>query len=427
MKKIFMCILAATLMTANVVAQTSGGKVLNVWSYNEELSDLITSLCLDLIPDDVELVNTVSPSPMYRTNVEEKINSAVNDPKMKADDKIDLYVMEPEWMLAHMNSNSTLDLKKTLGFTNEELASQFDYTLKMGTNEKGQLKGISYYVCPSAFAYRRSVALDVFGTDDPDEIQAMVSDWKKFENCAEKLADKNYKMLASYEDMFNVFNNTRSSPWVVKDKKGNPKLNIPKEAMEWVDKSVKLVDAGYVSSDTQWSWYWMESFSSSTDAFGIFAPEWMIDWVLTTSSFDSSSGDWAVCYGPRASYWGGAWMMVPAGCDNVDLVKKIMLRLTSEEVAPALTALGLNPNNKNVLADQEASDYAFNALNGQNPNPLFCQIAADVQAPVCSEYDYSVAYLFQQAMKEYIWGNLTKDQALENFKQQAAAMFALSI
>lgn len=33
---------------------------------------------------------------------------------------------------------------------------------------------------PGLFAYRRSIAKDVLGTDDPEQVQAAVADWDKF-------------------------------------------------------------------------------------------------------------------------------------------------------------------------------------------------------------------------------------------------------
>ncbi len=39
-----------------------------------------------------------------------------------------------------------------------------------------------------SFAYRRSIAKDVLGTDDPDKVQEALSTWDKFDKVAEQAA-----------------------------------------------------------------------------------------------------------------------------------------------------------------------------------------------------------------------------------------------
>ena len=63
-------------------------------------------------------------------------------------------------------------------------------------------------------AYRRSIAKDVLGTDDPTEVQAALSDWDKFNDVAEKAAAKGYKMLSGYDDSYRTFSNNVSAGWV---------------------------------------------------------------------------------------------------------------------------------------------------------------------------------------------------------------------
>ena len=35
-------------------------------------------------------------------------------------------------------------------------------------------------------------------------------------------------------------------------------------------------------------------------------------------------GDWAICEGPQAHFWGGTWLLAPAGTDNPTMVADIM-------------------------------------------------------------------------------------------------------
>ena len=48
------------------------------------------------------------------------------------------------------------------------------YTVEIGTNPDGDLVALGYQATGGAFIYRRSIAQDVWGTDDPAEIQTKV-------------------------------------------------------------------------------------------------------------------------------------------------------------------------------------------------------------------------------------------------------------
>ena len=98
-----------------------------------------------------------------------------------------------------MDSEYTLDVKKDVGLTDDDLKDQYQYTKDIVTVD-GVQKGTTWQATPGLFAYRRSIAEDVLGTDDPTEVQAALSDWDKFNDVAEKAAAKGYKMLSGYDD-----------------------------------------------------------------------------------------------------------------------------------------------------------------------------------------------------------------------------------
>jgi multiple sugar transport system substrate-binding protein len=66
--------------------------------------------------------------------------------------------------------------------------------VEVGTDE-GVTKGFSYQATPGAFFYRRSMAQECLGTDDPDQVQAMVADIDKFVETAAKIKECNPRLL----------------------------------------------------------------------------------------------------------------------------------------------------------------------------------------------------------------------------------------
>ena len=149
-----------------------------------------------------------------------------------------------------MDSEYTLDVKKDVGLTDDDLKDQYQYTKDIVTVD-GVQKGTTWQATPGLFAYRRSIAEDVLGTDDPTEVQAALSDWDKFNDVAEKAAAKGYKMLSGYDDSYRTFSNNVSAGWV-----DGTTVKVDPNIMNWVDQTKTYTDNGYNNKTSLWSDQW---------------------------------------------------------------------------------------------------------------------------------------------------------------------------
>lgn len=85
--------------------------------------------------------------------------------------------IEADYALKYVDSDYTLDVRGDIGLTDADLSGQYPYTQDIAT-AGGKLKGVTWQATPGLFAYRRSIAKDVLGTDDPAQVQeAWVSWW----------------------------------------------------------------------------------------------------------------------------------------------------------------------------------------------------------------------------------------------------------
>ena len=82
--------------------------------------------------------------------------------------------MKPDYALKYVDSDYTLDVVNDIGLSKDALADQYQYTKDIVTDSKGVQKGTTWQATPGLFAYRRSIAKDVLGTDDPDAVQAQL-------------------------------------------------------------------------------------------------------------------------------------------------------------------------------------------------------------------------------------------------------------
>lgn len=86
--------------------------------------------------------------------------------------------------------------------------------MEAASDANGVVKGVSFQCCPAALSYRRSIAKDVLGTDDPVEVQTLLNSWDKFEAVAADAKAKGYYMTGSFAADYRVFSNNVSAPWV---------------------------------------------------------------------------------------------------------------------------------------------------------------------------------------------------------------------
>ena len=80
---------------------------------------------------------------------------------------------------------------KDLGIDpDKDLADQYDFTRTTASDADGVQRGSTWQCCPGTMVYRRDIAKEVFGTDDPTAVGEKVKDWDTMKQTAEELKQK---------------------------------------------------------------------------------------------------------------------------------------------------------------------------------------------------------------------------------------------
>lgn len=410
------------------------GKTLNIAVWNEEFKNYFEKYLQDKMPEGVK-VNfkiTENKDNAYQNKLDEDLpkNEAAS-----ADDKIDMFLFEADYALKYVNSEYTLDVK-SLGLTDEDLSGMYQYTKDVCTTQDDAklLKGVSWQATPGLYAYRRSIANDVLGTDDPAKVQEALADWTKFDEVAAKAADKGYKMLSGYDDAYRTFSNNVSAPWV----NDNNEIIIDDNIMKWVDQTKTYTDKGYNNKTSLWSDAWAADQGPDGKVFGFFYSTWGINFTLAGNSLavkeadggklevgNGGYGDWAVCYGPQAYFWGGSWLAAAKGTDNATLVGDIMRAFCCDKDFGVQFTKDTQDyyNNEAAMKELAASDFKSDFLGGQNHIALFVETAPKIDMSKISIYDQGLNETFQAKFKEYFDGTVDKDTALKNFYEAAIVKY----
>lgn len=426
MKKKLLCVLLTTAMAASMLAGCGGkkaasdGQVLNIYCWNDEFQRRIQ----DHYPDyeivdattgkigDVTVKWNITPSAdnAYQNNLDATL---LKQKDAAADDKIDIFLVEADYALKYVDSEYSMAVKD-LGITDADIANQYKYTQDIVTDSNGVLKGLSWQGCPGIMFYNREAAKEVLGTDDPAKVQEYVKDWDTFVATADKMKAAGYNMVSSVNDTYRTYSNNVSSKWVV-----DGKIKIDSNIMKWVEDSKALVDAGVAGTHDLWSDDWSKGFYPDGKVFCYFGPAWMINFSMAADVEGSIgyNGGWGGTEGPQGFFWGGTWICAAEGTDNADLIKDIMLKMTTdtELMKGIVTKDDDFVNDKPAMEAMANSDYTSKVMGGQNPLPMYCAGAAKIDLSNLSAYDQGCNEEFQKAMKNYFEGNASLDEALDLF------------
>ncbi|MBR2801252.1 MAG: hypothetical protein IKE21_01505 [Erysipelotrichaceae bacterium] len=397
------------------------GKVLNVWTWNTEFWDFLGKYYADEVVDeytlkkgDVTIKRTTYPSDggAYQDALDAAL---LNQANAKDDEKVDLFLAEADYILKYTNSDATMDVK-SIGVT--DFSNTYAYTVSAASDANGVVKGVSFQCCPAAVIYRRSIAKDILGTDDPAAVQEAMKDWDAFDKLAADAKAKGYYMIPTTNATYRVYSNNATSPWVV-----DGKLNIDANIERWMDQSEEYVKNGYTAYTSN---IWGDEATSEMFASGkslcFFGPAWYFNFSMTNAQDPEKGcpGDWAICQGPQAWFWGGTWMLAATGTDNPTMVADIMNTfINNEEVCDALVAKEAQFSNNQKVNNKYATDPNFGSefLGGQNPNEVFAELAKNIKFENVTQYDQLCNEGLQTYFTEFLDGQVaTRDDAINNFK-----------
>ena len=314
-----------------------------------------------------------------------------------------------------------------------------EYTVNLGKNSSGDVVGLAYQTTGGAFIYRRSVAKQVFGTDDPELVSNAIGggsgSWNKFFEVAETCNDKGIAILSGDASLWHPVEGSAEKGWVV-----DGKLHIDSKREAFLDYSKNLYVNGWTNKTEEWSDEWKADIQGKGEkpVLGFFGPAWLINYSMEPACNKDDDGnvinndtDWAICDAPVGFLWGGTWMFAnkklksdtsEEGKRKLEAIQKIIEWITldtSKEGLQYQWANGLINNAKDTVASKvvmEKSDGTLDFLNGQNMFDYF--IPANEKAPsnLLTEYDEKINALWRFEVNKYAEGLTTREQALHNFK-----------
>ena len=436
-KRAVSMILAAAMVCGMMAANVScvsakgsdEGKVINIYTWNDEFRQRLEAVYPEVestskdgtvtkLKDGTEIHWIVNPNQdgVYQQKLDEAL---LNQADASADDKVDIFLSETDYVFKYTDKDADVAMPLTdLGIDpDKDLADQYDFTKTTASDADGVQRGATWQCCPGVLVYRRDIAKDVFGTDDPKEVGEKMKDWDTAKETAAQLKEKGYYTFASYADTFRLYGNSIENPWV---ESGDSVIKVDSKIMDWVKDSKEWLDAGYLNKTVkgQWNDDWNKAMSSESKVFAFLFPAWGIDFTLKPN-WDGAEGDWAVTNPPQEYNWGGSYIQAATGTDNPEHVKDIILAMTGNQdnLLKISKEYSDFTNTKSGMKDAATNaDFASDFLGGQNPFEYFAPVAENIKIAPLSAYDQGCVELIQNAFSDYFQGKVDFDKAKANFE-----------
>lgn len=199
---------------------------------------------------------------------------------------------------------------------NADLSVLTEAGVKAFSGEDGALYAIPWDMNSSGLAYKKDAALEYIGTDDPDEISAMITDWDSCMELGKKVHEESNGeayLFASLDDLFTILRGQHSESAA----DGNT-VFINEIYGPMFEMGIEAVKNGVVDVIDNGTPAYNASYTDTTHIFypcAIWAPRWNIQ------ANDAEAVDrWEVVNAPEGGFiWGGAGMGIPSAADDKDL------------------------------------------------------------------------------------------------------------
>lgn len=411
-----------------------GSKVtINVMSFTDEVPGMITKY-MEAHPDvaakyDVNTTIIATTDGLYQPALDQALQAGGADAP-------DIYCAESAFVLKYCQGDAAefAATYEDLGIDVAAATKAADiaqYTIDIGTRPSdGKLVGLGYQATGGAFIYRRSIAKDVWGTDDPavvaEKIGAGSGSWDKFFEAAKELKAKGYAIVSGDGDIWHAVENSSPTGWIV-----DGALNIDPAREAFLDLSKTLMDNGYHHDSVDWQEGWFADMKKDGGVFGFYGPAWLINYTIAPNCGEgdnSSAGDWAVCAPNIGFFWGGTWVLAGKTCVGTekqqvvaDIIKWITLDCDENSLQYAWANGTLNGpgGTKDTVASgtvMAMSNGEMEFLGGQNMFDVFVPANQYANGKNLTQYDETINTAWREAVRAYTAGTMTRDEAISSFK-----------
>ena len=295
------------------------------------------------------------------------------------------------------------------------------------------LRALSYQVTPGAIIYRRDLAKEIFGTDDPDVMAAKYKDFDTILNTAQEVKDAGYRIFA---DSGNLRWYANAADTWVKD----GVLQVSDAQLGYMDAAVKLYQDELVAFAPEWSAAWYASMAGElplnagwsdlsevsgegmTQVFSYSLPSWGA--LIVRDNAKDNKGNFGICSGPCSYFGGGTFIGVSEYSEHKDTAADFVRFCTLNDDT---AQWWLETSNGDVLSNKailEANkEYENESFGNQKTYEFYLKEAENIDYSIVTKYDDPIGKFWGESIEAIQKGEMTKEKAIDDFYMQVETTF----
>lgn len=276
---------------------------------------------------------------------------------------------------------------------NVDKGSILDSMIPLFTNKKGELIGPEVSVPLAGLAYKRDMAKQYLGTDDPAQLEAMLGNWDAFIAKGQEVQQASggkVFMMAGVQDAGTILKSQRKVNFVSDD---DSKLQLEESLTPMLSRLIEMKEKKIVDSLEEWSPAWNASFAEKKHIFYP-AATWGPQFVIKPND-KNGEGNWGLMLAPDGGYLnGGTIVAIPKESKNKEAAfAYVKWSYLSEEGAVShRDKLGYFSSLKSIYDNPDFYSSTDSFFGGQDIMKKFSQDIAKNMAstqPV-SKYDNDI-------------------------------------
>ncbi|MGO4546263.1 ABC transporter substrate-binding protein [Paenibacillus sp. 2TAB23] len=306
---------------------------------------------------------------------------------------------------------------------NFDKSTVLDYVVPYVSNSKGEVIAVDQAITPAGFAYRRDLATQYWGTDDPTELEKKIATWDEFIATGKELKDKSDGKVLMFPGLGDAFIALRGQNFVsyVNDKE----IDLTSKLQKPLNRLFEMRDAGIIGKNELWTPAWSASMAKGEFMFYPMAP-WGAKWHISANDPDGS-GRWGLVKAPEGGFTRGGTAIGIYKDSKVKEAAWTFIQyayLSDEGSAFNFETFGNMTSSKSFYETQKAIIDAPGPYDeffgGQNLAKYFVEkIIPDMKGEAQSKYDSVVDSVFNALYPLWMKDeSVTAESALQKFIQE---------
>ncbi len=396
---------------------------ISMWSHTKDQPNFMIKRYNEVYPN-VTIKFDVIPGDAHQQKVQTAVAAGVDVP--------DIFTVKTDFIRVIANSDRYYDNLLGKPYNATHLAKDLaKYTVEVGSDKSGALRAVTWQCPVGAIYYRRSLAKQYFGTDDPEKISKLFTNLNSIVDVARQLNEKSggkVKLIGSYDQLRGLYNSSLKRPFVV----GN-EINLDPMLIEYFKAAKTLYDENLDWKTAQGNANFA-GLMQNGKIFCVMSATWALNFLLMPV-YPSTKGDWGLASPPVPFTVGGTWMGIYPKSSQKEIAYTFLNYVFSNEDFLFRYATELGDYVSNVKVQQRIGKMTpnetarlplFEFVGNQNVYSFFNnELANGVRSELFTQYDFTITNtgLLNAAIDMYITGQKTLDKALGQYCDDLIAVY----